>query len=130
MILDVKHGPTLPKPTDQVTITARIVDEGTPAATPTNVTVHYRVDSLDPGPFLQRQMTDSGIAGDAVANDGIWTAVLPAQADKAIVESFSPPATARTPAPTPPTRTPPSRRLICSTRSTARPTPAASRSTA
>ena len=33
-------------------------------------------------------MHDNGTAGDVTAGDGVWTAVIPAQANNAIVEYY------------------------------------------
>jgi hypothetical protein len=89
MILDVAHYPLIPKSTDTVTITTRIVDE---AATGQTVNLHYRVDKTGtPNAFSVMAMYDDGPAGghgDAVAGDGVFSAVLPARADKTIVEFY------------------------------------------
>src|SRR5262249_46799614 len=62
-----------------------IVDE---AGQPSSAAVHWRLDSTTPGAFSTIAMHDDGAAGDALANDGLWTAVIPPQANGAIVEFY------------------------------------------
>jgi hypothetical protein len=83
MILDVSHFPLVPKSTDPVTITAKLVDE---AGAAQSATVFWRLDG-EPS-FTPATMVDNGTNGDALAGDGVWTAVLPAQQDKTIVEFY------------------------------------------
>jgi hypothetical protein len=85
MILDLTQTPLIPKSTDAVTITAHIVDE---LGTTTSAAVHWRLDSLTPPSFTSLAMRDDGAGGDVVAGDGIWTAVIPAQADNKVVEFY------------------------------------------
>jgi hypothetical protein len=84
-ILDTTHFPTLPRSTDQVVISARIVDE-----TPSGLTVNlqYRVASASPPAFSTLAMHDDGLAGDAVANDGLYSAQLPPQANNTVIEFY------------------------------------------
>jgi hypothetical protein len=89
MILDVTHTPAIPKSTDPVTITVGIVDE---AVSGQVVKLHYRVDKTGtPDAFTVVVMYDDGPVGghgDAIAGDGIFTAVLPSRADRTIVEFY------------------------------------------
>jgi hypothetical protein len=82
-ILDVIHTPVIPRPIDRVTVTARLVDERT---TGLNVALYYRIDGQPA--FIQRTMVDDGAHGDGLANDGIFSADIPAQQDGAIVEFY------------------------------------------
>ncbi|NQU20500.1 MAG: lamin tail domain-containing protein, partial [Candidatus Nealsonbacteria bacterium] len=83
LIADVGHQPIIPRSTDPVTVTARLVDE---QATGTSAAVYYRVDG-DPG-FTASPMVDDGSGGDVAAGDGVFTTVLPVQADGAVVEFY------------------------------------------
>lgn len=85
LIVDAKHLPVVPRSTDSVTVTARLIDE---LGTAAGAKVYWRVDALTPNPWSEATMRDDGLGGDAVAGDGVWTAVLPPQADKAVVEFY------------------------------------------
>src|SRR6266496_4036178 len=76
LILDAIHSPAVPKSTDTVAVTARILDESTNGLT---VSVFYRVD-LNPqiNGFTQAPMFDDGAHGDGAAGDGVYGAILPA----------------------------------------------------
>jgi len=86
LILDVQHLPYVPKSTEPVTITARIVDELTTGLT---VTLYRRLDA-DPqtSPFAWEPMYDDGLHGDGAAGDGVYGAVIPALPDKTVVEFY------------------------------------------
>jgi len=75
MILETKHYPVIPKPTDAVTVTARIVDE---LGTNPTVTLHWRLDGA--AGFTTVSMLDDGQHGDGIAWDGLYGAIIPAQA--------------------------------------------------
>lgn len=83
LILEVSHFPAIPKSSEQVTITARIVDE---AAGGFSVNLLYRVSGA--ASFTTNTMRDDGTLGDAVANDALWTSVIPAQANNTVMEFF------------------------------------------
>ena len=82
MILEARHLPLIPKSTNAVTISARIIDEETNPA----VTLQYRVDGTTS--FTAVTMFDDGQHGDGLASDGVYGAILPARADKTIVEYY------------------------------------------
>ncbi|NIP97240.1 MAG: lamin tail domain-containing protein, partial [Akkermansiaceae bacterium] len=84
LIEKVSHHPQVPGPTDLVMVRARITDDLT---TPTAV-VRYRVSTLDPGAFRTIEMRDDGFLGDEIAEDRVFTAVLPAQPDRTVVEFY------------------------------------------
>ncbi len=84
-ILDLQQLPIIPKSTEAVTVTSRIVDE---LGTAANATLYYRLDSTTPGEFTAVPMHDDGTSGDVTAGDGVWTAVIPPQANNAIVEYY------------------------------------------
>ncbi len=96
MILDVAHSPIIPGPADEVTVTARILDEGT---TNLLVTLWYRLDTstytdqgtyprFDANDFERITMFDDGSHGDREAGDGVFGAEILAQSDGEIVEFF------------------------------------------
>ena len=58
----------------------------TPTASPRRL--FWRVSTLDPGPFPEVAMLDDGEHGDGLAGDGVFGAVIPAQADGTIVEFY------------------------------------------
>jgi hypothetical protein len=68
----VLHSPAVPKATDAVKVTARVL-----SSTPTTVEVFHRIDSLtNANPWVSAPMFDDGTNGDAVPNDGVYTATL------------------------------------------------------
>jgi hypothetical protein len=83
LILNVQHVPIVPKSTDTVTVTARIIDEQDASAT---ATVFYRKDGV--ATFTALPMSDDGLHGDGGVNDGVFGATLPAQADGTVVEFY------------------------------------------
>ena len=86
VILDVKHSPEIPRSTDPVTVTARIVDE-LPA--PASVTLYWRLDANpQTNPFQSTPMFDDGLHGDGLAGDGVYGATITQQANLAIVEFY------------------------------------------
>jgi hypothetical protein len=82
-ILNVRHLPAIPRSTNTVTISARVL--AAPGISP-NVTVHYRVDGAPA--FGSALMFDDGLNGDGVAGDGVFGARIPAQPDKTVVEFY------------------------------------------
>lgn len=83
LILDVRHLPAVPRSTNQVIVSARI----TPALSGVSaVSLFYRVDGSST--FESKSMVDDGAHGDGLAGDGVYGAVLPAQADKTVVEFY------------------------------------------
>ncbi len=96
MILDVAHFPVIPKPTESVTVSARILDERTDGL---SVRLRYRRDTssylgvgvyptYDPASYTIVDMLDDGTQGDGVAGDGIYGARIPPMANMAVVEFF------------------------------------------
>jgi hypothetical protein len=76
LILDVKHTPAIPKPTDVVTIEARLVDTAAPAGQ-----VYWRVSNSSPGAFAQAPLVRQGVST-------IYRAVLPAQPNLTVIEFY------------------------------------------
>ena len=85
MILDVAHFPVVPRPTNSVSVTARLLDESASGLT---VRLHWRVDTATPPPFTVTNMFDDGAHGDGLANDGIYAVTVPAQENNAVVEFY------------------------------------------
>jgi hypothetical protein len=72
-VYNVTHAPLLPQTNQNVVVTARAIDrQGV-----SSINLRYRVD---PNPnYTDVPMVDNGTAGDAIANDGILSAIIPAQ---------------------------------------------------
>ncbi len=83
LILEATHFPIVPRSTDQTLITARVLDE---AAGGLSVDLSYRADGAPS--FTTLAMHDDGLNGDAVANDTLWTARLPVQANNTVMEYY------------------------------------------
>jgi hypothetical protein len=85
-ILSAAHFPMVPRSTDTVFVTGRIVDEQ-PLE---NVTVRlfYRIDSASPPPFTMLPMRDDGLNGDGLAGDGVYGATLPAHPHDTIIDFY------------------------------------------
>ena len=86
VITGVAHFPAVPKPTDVVTVSARILDEH---ANGLNVTLFYRnASTATPPAFSSQPMADDGAHNDGLAADGIYAAILPAQPNHAVIEFY------------------------------------------
>ena len=81
IIADVHHAPIIPDSNDSVTVSARVFDH-----TITFVALNWRLDGE--AEFRQVTMLDNGGAGDAFANDGVYSATIPAQPNLTIVEFY------------------------------------------
>jgi regulation of enolase protein 1 (concanavalin A-like superfamily) len=81
-ISDVTHSPVLPAANEPVVVTARASD---PEAVD-NLNLFYR---LDPGTaYTEVAMTDGGTGPDPIANDGIYTGIIPGQASGTLVAFY------------------------------------------
>ena len=88
LILDVMHTPVIPRSTDAVTISARIIDESSTGVT---ATVYRRADvsyGSPPNSFTAQPMYDDGAHGDDNAGDHIYGAQLPACPNDTIIEFY------------------------------------------
>ena len=83
LILNVRHRPPVPKSSDPVTITARIAPPPSSAAA---VTLWTRVDGADA--FTVAEMFDDGHHGDGAFSDGVYSAILPPQPNRTVVEFY------------------------------------------
>ncbi|HUT29503.1 MAG TPA: lamin tail domain-containing protein [Sedimentisphaerales bacterium] len=84
LIIDIQHSPTIPGPSDPVTLTARIIDKTAGGIT---AKVYYRVDGTGL-PFSSLDMYDDGLHADGGANDETYGAQIPAQSDLSVVECY------------------------------------------
>jgi len=82
-ILEAAHFPLVPKATDPVAVTARVLDE---AGTGLTVRVHYRVDEAPE--YETAPMWDDGEHGDGAAADGVYGAWLPPAPKDTVVEFY------------------------------------------
>jgi len=97
LILDVTHTPIIPRDSEAVVVSARIIDE---LPSGFAVALHYRVDvseyhndaDIYPHQELNEYehvtMFDDGAHGDGAADDGIYATAIPAQRDGTIVEYY------------------------------------------
>ena len=77
LILSVEHSPTVPRSTDPVRISARLIDEHLPTL---SVFLHYRDHSTTSAPpFGVLTMWDDGLHQDVFPADGVYAVVLPPQ---------------------------------------------------
>jgi hypothetical protein len=86
LIGSVQHAPRIPRSTDPVVVSARVMTESGGASTA--VTLHYRRDELLPGPFAVEAMFDDGQHGDGWAGDQVYGVRLPPQEDQSVVEFY------------------------------------------
>ena len=86
LIAEVTHFPPVPKPSDTVFVTARLLDE---APNGLSAALYYRdASTTSPGAFLPVVMADDGLHGDGLANDGVFGASVPAQPNGTIIEFY------------------------------------------
>jgi spore coat protein CotH len=83
LVLDVTQFPIIPRSTDPVTITARLLDE---LSVGLSATLSWRVDGT--ATFTAAVMSDNGVGPDATAGDQVFSAQLPAMANGTIVEFY------------------------------------------
>lgn len=85
LILSVAHFPLVPRSSDSVAVTARLLDEQSGGIT---AALFHRVDANPTNAFAALPMVDDGQNGDGVAGDGLYGAVLPARANGTVVEFY------------------------------------------
>ncbi len=96
LILDMKHSPIVPGPSDEVTVSARIIDEQNSGIL---VRLYYRIDRStyqgeytypyhDPADYNILSMFDDGIHNDGKAGDNIYGTQLPAHPEGTIIEFY------------------------------------------
>jgi hypothetical protein len=84
LIIEATHSPIIPLPSDDVAVTARIIDESPGVA----ARLFWRVNNGAPPSFINTNMFDDGAHGDGTAGDGIYGALIPAQGNFSIVEFY------------------------------------------
>ena len=72
-VYEVTHAPVLPAAAQPAVVTARVHDPDGVAA----LVVRYRVDP--DSTYTSLPMSDDGAGGDAVADDGVYSATIPGQ---------------------------------------------------
>jgi hypothetical protein len=86
LILGLAHFPAAPQSTEEIAITARIVDE---VASGLTVMAQYRnASTLTPPAFTSVVMVDDGEHLDGASGDGIFGAVLPKQTNRTVIEFY------------------------------------------
>jgi hypothetical protein len=85
MIIDVAHFPVVPRSTNSISVTARIINESASGVT---VTLRWRVDSVSPPAFGSSTMFDDGAHGDGLPGDGIYAVTIPAQVNNTVIEFY------------------------------------------
>ncbi len=101
-ITEVTHNPPLPAAGQPAVVTARVHDPDGIGS----LALKYRVDPATT--FTTVTMNDSGINGDAIAGDGVFSGTIPGQAANTVVafhlqatDQFTPAATSRFPSDAP-----------------------------
>ncbi len=85
LVVEVNHAPIIPRSSDPVTITARVIDESSSGLA---VNLYSRVDSASPSSFVPSQMFDDGNHNDASAGDGIYGIVLDPMLNNTLIEFY------------------------------------------
>ncbi len=84
IITAARHRPLVPRSTEPVIVTCRLVDEAAPGGL--TVTLHWRADGATS--FGTASMADDGLHGDGAPGDAVFGASIPAQPDGTIVEYY------------------------------------------
>src|SRR5215216_5148582 len=85
MIVEAKHFPVVPRSTNTVTITTRLIDE---VPTALSATLFFRVDSATPPDFSTAPLHDDGLNGDAASNDGIYSVTIGPFGNNSVIEYY------------------------------------------
>lgn len=85
LILNATHQPVIPKSSEPVSVTARILDEN-PAGV--SVSLFFRTNVASPPAFVSTAMFDDGAHGDGAAGDGIYGVVLAAMPNDTLIEFY------------------------------------------
>lgn len=83
LITELHHFPPVPRSSEAVTISVRLVDELTSGV---SGAVHWRLDTS--ATFTTLPLVDDGAHGDGLIHDGVLGAVIPAQANNAVIEFY------------------------------------------
>lgn len=85
LILNATHQPVIPKSSDPVSVTARVLDENLAGV---SVSLFFRTNIASPPAFVSTAMFDDGVHGDGAVGDGIYGVVLPAMANDTLIEFY------------------------------------------
>ncbi len=85
MILNGTHLPVIPKSTEQVSVTARIVDENLAGV---SVVLFFRNNTASPTQLASTLMLDDGAHGDGAAGDGLYGALFAAMPNNTLIEFY------------------------------------------
>lgn len=85
LIINATHQPVIPRSSDPVSVTARIVDENMAGV---SVELFFRTNVASPPAFVSTPMFDDGAHGDGGAGDGIFGVVLPAMPNDTLIEFY------------------------------------------
>ena len=86
LVLNVRHFPLVPRSTNTITVTARVLDE---SPNPALVALIYRNATASPaGSWSTNAMFDDGLHGDGLAGDGVFGVRVAPQANLTILEFF------------------------------------------
>ena len=87
LILDVTHIPAVPRSTNSITITARVIDEIPNGVQ--SVLLYYRNHTTTtPGAFTSIPMYDDGMHNDGLPGDGVYSVVLDPMPNGTIIEFY------------------------------------------
>jgi hypothetical protein len=81
-ITEVQHSPVIPATNQPIVVTARVHDPNGVGS----VMLNYRLDPS--ATYTAVTMNDSGINGDAVAGDGVYSGTIPAQASPVMIAFY------------------------------------------
>ena len=85
LILNGTHLPVIPKSTEPVSVTARIVDENLAGV---SVVLFFRNNTASPTQLASTLMLDDGAHGDGAAGDGLYGALLAAMPNNTLIEFY------------------------------------------
>lgn len=83
LILETAHAPIIPRSSERVTVTARLLDENPIGL---RAILHYRLDGETS--FKTVAMIDDGQHGDGAPGDTVFGAAVPAQRNNTVVEFY------------------------------------------
>jgi hypothetical protein len=87
LILDLRHQPLVPRSTEGITVTARVLDESSSGLT---VNLRWRVDTTaaPQPPFETQTMFDDGEHNDGAAGDDLYGTFLSPQTNNTVIEFY------------------------------------------
>ncbi|MCL4176891.1 MAG: lamin tail domain-containing protein, partial [Verrucomicrobia bacterium] len=85
LIVEPRHFPLVPRSSDRVVVTLRLIDERTNGL---SARLFWRLDAVDPEAFASVAMFDDGLHEDGSPADGVFAGAIPPQAHDAIVEFY------------------------------------------